>query len=247
VSKLAWPDTPTWSPDGRQIAFAGDYKRSSTAIYAVSADGSGLARLTSPRAAHDAAPAWSPDGTQIVFERDRFYAGLGFPVIVMNADGTSQRVLSPKTLDAVAPVWSPDGLQITFSAGPGFRSGDIYVMNRDGSAQENLTRTKSPHDDAPLFSPSGRTIVFQSVTNGPGKSEIHLINAAGTRHLNLTRNRAADHSPAWTSDGRILFVSSRDGNGDIYVMTTTGASVTNLTNTPTEAGFNRRPKWSPTP
>ncbi len=250
VSTLVWVGyAPTWSPDGRQIAFSGQYKRYGAAIYTVNADGSGLARLTAPRPKiEDLAPAWSPDGTQIVFERDNYGDVRGFPLIVMNPDGTGQRVVTPKTtLDALVPAWSPDGLRITFAAGQGVVNGDIFVMNRDGSAQENLTRTKSPDDDVPLFSPDGRTIVFSSFTGGPGKREIHLINVAGTRHLNLTRNRAADLEPAWTSDGRILFVSSRDGNGDIYVMTAAGAGVTNLTNTPTELGFNRRPKWSPTP
>jgi dipeptidyl aminopeptidase/acylaminoacyl peptidase len=41
-----WPDSPTWSPDGRQLAFAlrmpGSHARS---LYAVGADGSGLAKL----------------------------------------------------------------------------------------------------------------------------------------------------------------------------------------------------------
>lgn len=251
VSKLGLvASAPTWSPDGRQIAFSGHYMRSNSAIYSVNEDGSGLARLTSPRPSiEDVAPAWSPDETQIVFERDNYGDARGFPLVVMNADGTSQRVVTPKTLDAVTPAWSPNGLQITFAAdGTTLRSrGDIFVMSRDGSAQENLTRTKSPDDDGPQFSPDGRTIVFSSFTNGPGNREIHLINVAGTRHLNLTRNRAADREPAWTPDGRILFASTRDGNADIYVMTATGAGVTNLTNTPTELGFNRRPRWSPTP
>ena len=67
------PDAPTWSPDGRQIAFTGTYKRAGAAIYVVNVDGTGLARLTSPRPKiEDVAPAWSPDGTQIVFERDNY-------------------------------------------------------------------------------------------------------------------------------------------------------------------------------
>ena len=98
ASSLALPDSPTWSPDGKQIAFSGFKGQYSAAIYIVDADGTGLARLTTPRShIEDVAPAWSPDGTRIIFERDNFTdEQKGFPLVVMNADGTGQRVVTPK-------------------------------------------------------------------------------------------------------------------------------------------------------
>ena len=127
------------------------------------------------------------------------------------------------------------------------RNGDIFVVNPDGTNLTNLTQTKSPNDSTPRFSPDGRTIVFESHTGGPGQREIHLVNAGGRRHVNLTRSTAQDREPAWTQDGRILFVSNRDGNRDVYVMTATGAGVINLTNTPIGSGYNAQPAWSPAP
>jgi Tol biopolymer transport system component len=243
--------SPTWSPDSNQLAFSSTdlARRSSTAtaIYVVNADGTGLARLTSPRQnVEDIEPAWSPDGTQIAFERDNFADDrFRFSVIVMNADGTSQRVLTPKSIAAYTPTWSRDSHKISFEGGTGVMHGEIYVMNRDGSNMTNLTRTAVPDDDLPQFSPDGKQLVFESYTNGRGKSEIHRIDANGTRHLNLTRDRGRDVFPSWTSDGRILFASSRDGNHDIYVMRPAGGRPTNLTNTATGSGHNTSPAWSP--
>lgn len=58
--------SPVWSPDGSQIALDVD-----GAIYVVSADGTGLRRLSPelPRGVLDMRPSWSPDGTQIAFTR----------------------------------------------------------------------------------------------------------------------------------------------------------------------------------
>ena len=85
--------TPSWSPDGRRIAF----HRRSAVLDVVNADGSGQQNLTS-----GSYPAWSPDGRRIAFVRadNKHHVG----VYVMNADGTEQRRLGRYGTD---PRWSP--------------------------------------------------------------------------------------------------------------------------------------------
>ena len=48
------------------------------------------------------------------------------------------------------------------------------------------------------------------------------MNANGSGQRNLTRNPAYDADPAWSPDGRIAFVSNRDGSYGVYVMNADG-------------------------
>ena len=68
----------------------------------------------------------------------------------------------------------------------------------------------------------------------------------GDRLLSLFQGKrsALDvQAPAWSRDGRtIVFVSWRDGNGEIYAMNADGSSPRNLTHDPAK---DVRPAWSP--
>jgi TolB protein len=69
------------------------------------------------------------------------------------------------------------------------------------------------------------------------------MNADGTGLTRLTNNDATDTEAAWSSTGRIAFVSTRDHHkGEIYVMNSDGSNIVRLTqNDSAEAS----PAWSP--
>jgi Tol biopolymer transport system component len=124
---------------------------------------------------------------------------------------------------------------------------DIYVVNVDGSGQQQLTR--SEHDQAPAWSPDGRTIAFHRWRDG--QPAIYVMNAEGTAQRKLTRTAYGEGWPAWSPDGRkIAFVRwpltrpprkwGRDE--DVWVVNANGSSLRNLTRTP---GRDTRPAWSP--
>ena len=61
--------------------------------------------------------------------------------------------------------------------------------------------------------------------------EIYLIDLSGLTRL--TQNNAFDSAPTWSPNGKqIAFVSSRDGNNEVYSMNADGTEQTNLTNNP---------------
>ncbi len=94
-----WPETweyvdhPTWSPDGREIAFASNAE-GKFHVYVINADGTGLHRLPGT-SRNDDDPAWSPDGTTIAFDRYRSWSGGSSAIYLMNPDGTQPRRLPP--------------------------------------------------------------------------------------------------------------------------------------------------------
>lgn len=140
-----------WSPDDRQLAFAGG------GIKVVGADGTGLRRLTRGR---DASPTWSPDGRTIVFSR----ASRG--VLQMRADGTGLRQIASRARE---PALSPDGRTIAFLRG----AGSIWLMGADGGRQRQLRRARDGHVEL-AWSPDGRWLAYQHQ-----HYEIYVIAADG--------------------------------------------------------------------
>jgi serine/threonine-protein kinase len=162
---------PTWSPDGKRIAFRSRVNRID--IYVINLDGTGLEKLTSDSSVVSGSPDWSPDGRRIAYVSRRH----GRPEIyVMNSDGSHQTRLTFNDSADTRPAWSPDGRQIAFYSN---RDGDqeIYVMNADGSNQVRLT-TNPGEDGFPSWSPDGRRIVFHRRVLGHG--QVFTMNADGS-------------------------------------------------------------------
>ena len=119
---------------------------------------------------------------------------------------------------------------------------EIYVMNADGTGQDNLTNDPA-QDTTPVWSPDGSKIAFSS--NRDGNDQIYLMNADGTSPIRLTNSLATDVFPRWSPDGsKIAFASFSLTalNYDIWVMNTDGTGQTNLTNHP---AADLEPVWSP--
>ncbi len=74
--------SPSWSPDGKQIAFSSN-RDGDSEIFVMNADGTEVRQLTN-NDDRDVHPAWSPDGKHIAFVSDRDDS----EIFVMNADGT---------------------------------------------------------------------------------------------------------------------------------------------------------------
>lgn len=87
----------------------------------------------------------------------------------------------------------------------------------------DATATATPAPTQPIGNSANGQIAF--VGTVLNNAEIFLINADGTGQTNLTNHPAADVRPVWSPDGQqIAFLSDRDGNLDIYLMTVNGSA-----------------------
>ncbi len=95
---------PSWSPDGKRIAFSSDRKGDleNFDIYVMDADGGNKQKTTNNRS-DDESPSWSPDGKRIAFTSDR---DGNRKIYVINAGGVWQprRLTNNRHTDA-SPAW----------------------------------------------------------------------------------------------------------------------------------------------
>jgi Tol biopolymer transport system component len=156
ISALA----PTWSPDGRRIAYVlADDRSGASDLWVIGADGSAQRRLTHVGDAQE--PAWAPDGRRIAFSHDG-------DIVVLDLDaGSLQRLTKTPTLLESFPDWSPDGKRIAYElndeAPPGQANQeyDAYVMHSDGTDARRLSRP-GDLDGHPVWSPGGQLIAYGS-------------------------------------------------------------------------------------
>jgi TolB protein len=169
----------------------------------------------------------------------------------MNAEGTGERKLARY---GTSPQWSPDGRTISFVRRQSFANFnyDIYVVDADGGAARNLTRTPAYEND-PAWSPDGRSIAFTR------SGDIWLMNADGSGKRRLTSGAARDRAPSWSPDGRTIAFDRRESrSGDfgdttaiheIYVMNADGSGQRRLARIgaadPQGAARGTPPLWSP--
>ena len=150
TTNVANDSAPTWSPDGTEIAFESDRGGVGECIYEIwvkDTVGGDARKLTNNPNKIDSGPSWSPDGTRIAYTicssdgtLPRCNEAIFKDIWVMNSVGTGNTLLTGATLKDRGPAWSPDGSKIAFLSARGGLA-DIYLMNTDGSGQQNITNT----------------------------------------------------------------------------------------------------------
>ena len=186
---------PRWSPTGRRIAFIRREERGGPSLRVIGVDGSGLRQLARATAHEGLSDLrWSPDGHRLVFTRISESGESAVHVI----DLIRQRRVDLGR--GGSPEWSPNGRQIALVRYQRRYYGRIFVVNRDGSGNRQLTRS-SDDDREPSWSPDGGRIAFTR----RGRS-LHIVSPRGGAPRRLFGPKeSALSQPRWIGRDRLAF------------------------------------------
>ncbi|MGI8478504.1 MAG: hypothetical protein ACR2M2_01365, partial [Gaiellaceae bacterium] len=215
---------PSWSPDGKTIAFGYGYK----GISLIGADGTNLRPLV--RGVSFAA-AWSPRGRKIAYAAGGELNGLS--IYVVSPDGSHRQMVARRpccNYSYNGPTWSPDGERMAFTVGPAPDSENpgtyLGLIDRFRGPVSRYASGRYPIDSD--WSADGRRIVFSDFSRG------FAGNGASPRIVVLTlktqsmRSLGIGWHPRWSPDGSQIALSR---GGRIWVMRANGSNAHALTPT----------------
>jgi len=231
---------PSFSPDGRRLAFS--VKRANldedgydSDIFVADVRSGRSSPFT--RGKKDSDPKWSPDGRSILFTSRR---GLkkedkGNALYVISSDGGEARLLRRSEDGIDTAQWSPDSKSVYFLSAVGKKAkDDVKVIDRltfwfNGlgfiyDKRKHLFRVEvetgkvgqltSGSIDVSDFAVShdGKSIAYVASTNDlkPYISDLYLSDPRGKRRKKLTRSNMELTAIAWSPDDRLLALSGDD-------------------------------------
>lgn len=235
---------PEWSPDGSRILYSAPGSNSSNLQIWVLEVQTGETTQLSDMEGNNFNPTWSPDGTKIAFVNFGRFNDVNM-IYLMDANGGNRERIS-LDFQETDPKWTADMEWLLYVIQA---SGHEYLFWRN--KVENYA-TPEPFDPAAMFGRMGEVDdPALSVDNAymaytrtdSGVKQIWTVEFAsrGARTLLLTADQTSEYQPAWSPDGNwIVFTSERDGNAEIYIMTSVGLLQSNLSNHP---GVDMQPDW----
>ena len=233
VTRLTSDDSdnafPTFSPDGRQIAFCST-RTGTWNVYTMDTDGRSVVTVTTgpSQCVH---PTYSPDGTRLC------YSSLGVRShqwelwVVTLATGERQQIgygLFPAWCPAKAgPQGGVDRIAFQRARERGSRWFSLWTLDLVDGEARRVTEVAVSSNAAivsPAWSPDGKRLAFATVLDpgrsdgkrGRGEQDVWTISADGTDRRRLTDGNGVNLSPCWAADGRVYFVSNRGGTENIW-------------------------------
>ena len=226
-------DDPTWSPDGRTIAYI-RYQSKNPGLYLIEIDGRNNRVLLDGKWI---CPAWSPDGQWLVFSTA--YEGTIYKVKV-NGDSLTQLTTRGRNF---FPDWSVANKIVFDSDASNLRGGYcLWTMDPDGSNKRNISEQEAQGWRDASWSPDGSRMVFYRYYPGGGSaSDLAIMDSSGQNQVRLTDDSYDERGPSWSPDGSAIAVSR--AHYEPYRIWILDLESMNWTRLPPEDALS--PTWSP--
>lgn len=225
--------SPTWSPDGRELAYV-SFEARKAVVWAQDLS-TGRRRVLADFRGSNSAPAFSPDGQQLALTLSR---DGGSQLFLMRRDGAGLRRLTQTQAIDTEPVFAPDGQTLYFVSDRG-GSPQIYRMPLVGGNAERVSFNGS-YNISPAISPDGRTLAYVNRSGGAFKVCVMDIASGVVKTISDTSD---DESPSFAPNGRLLVYATRAGGRDVLMTSTLDGRIkARLISTQADV---REPAWGP--
>ncbi|MBI4912860.1 MAG: PD40 domain-containing protein [Acidobacteria bacterium] len=180
---------PSWSPDGKRLAFVQSDRRGNSDIMVLDISSGRVRRLTDSNCINTE-PSWNPAGTQLAFTSDR--EG-GPQVYLMEEDGSNVRRLTTEGTYNASPSWSPNGAMVAYVSRFEGKF-DLFVFKLgEGKAYQITTGLTS--SESPSWSPDERKLVF--VSTRAGGMQLYTTDLSGSQ-IRKVMDAQGCQSPRWS-------------------------------------------------
>jgi TolB protein len=225
--------SPSWSPDGKRLAYV-SFESGTSAIF-VQNLASGERQKVSAAPGINGAPAWSPDGSRLALTLSK---GGSPDIYVMDLGSRSLRQITNDGAIDTEPSWSPDGRSLVFTSDRGGKP-QLYLASASGGAAQRLTYD-GDYNAGGVFSPDGRFLAM--VHGNGGDYRIALMDLHSRSLRVLTRGRL-DESPGFAPNGSMILYARKEGGADRLAAVSLDGKVHQALSI--EGGQAREPAWSP--